>query len=293
MFETQSGGERWDSPTQRDFMTTTHFSYHGGKHLVKTLVEMQPASTFVKPECVMESNEEILLLARPQLLVLGYRWQEKQNRPGCQKNWELCICHVPLVLPRKVKLRACQCLIRPPVEELVSPGSPRLRIAAWGAGGQAAPHPPTNPSSRSATGCLLPLSQLLWLHSLAVVLPGTGTALPSLTSLLGLVCPDSTEREKEQKSKKAIPLEKQTGSELFSHTNSSFGCLNRVSRIEWDVNLGQSRARTVDPSIPSLAPCMGHQSLGFRCLHNTNTICLDCPSSTTRKGILEKILPHD
>lgn len=158
MFEKQSGGERWASPTQRDFMTTPHFSYHGGKHLVKTLVEMQPAGTLVKPECVMESNEEILLLARPQLLVLGYRWQEKQNRPGCQKNWELCICHVPLVLPRKVKLRACQYLVRPPVEEeLVSPGSPRLRIAAWGAGGQAAAHPPTPaPALQPAAHCLWP-----------------------------------------------------------------------------------------------------------------------------------------
>jgi len=39
---------------------------------MKTLVEMQPASTLIKPACWLESNEEIRLLARPQLWGLGY-----------------------------------------------------------------------------------------------------------------------------------------------------------------------------------------------------------------------------
>lgn len=49
---------------------------------------------------------------------------------------------------------------------------------------------------------------------LVIILPGTVAMLFPFCSELGL--PDSTEREKEKESKKAIPPEKQTGSELFS-----------------------------------------------------------------------------
>jgi len=57
-----------------------------------------------------------------------------------------------------------------------------------------------------------------------------------------------------------------------------------VSRIEWDVNLGQSRARTIHPFIPALAPCTGHQSLCFRCLHNTIPNSWIFPAALQRRG---------
>lgn len=145
---------------------TTRFFPAWQKVLMKMLLEVQPASTLVKPACWLESNEAILLLARPQLLGLDYGQQEKKSSPisywfgapvspslfpgwkGGQKPSMLLEKMKALHFPRspcspKEKLRACQCLTRPPTgKELDSPGRPSCEELMEGRRGRgAAAHP--------------------------------------------------------------------------------------------------------------------------------------------------------
>lgn len=168
---------------------------------------MQPTIPLIMPALSLESNEEFLLLARPQILDLGYgqvfkkiikkkqshkpfhifpplsvpplRWWGRQKL--CRllgKLRALCLAHY-ITPTRKIKLRICQCLIRRLAQkELISPGSPQLRVAMWRIGSC----PPTNPSSCSATGHLVSPNQWPWLWTLllpytVLILPGSGNTL--------------------------------------------------------------------------------------------------------------------